>query len=195
MGTSCLNILNMLRSILSGVGLLIVGSVVNNVVNGDFQNQNEQKNLWSNFKFPDNNEDFSGSSATDDASWDETSFGSESGDVREGRHLGGGFGGFDPCGGYGGGIGGGIGGGHGGGYGGHGGNSQQVLYSLQYLALQLVEYVQALQTGGHYGGHNGGFGGNYGGFGGNYAGFGGNHGGLGGFGGLGGLWRSGRNFS
>ena len=101
-------------------------------------------------------------------------------DYREGRHLGGGFGGFDPCGGYGGGFG----GGHGSGYGGHGGNSQQVLYSLQYLALQLVEYVQALQTGG-----------NYGGFGGNYGGFGGNHGGFGGFGGLGGLWRSGRNSS
>merc|ERR1712106_1011146 len=117
---SCLNILNMLRSILSGVGLLIVGLVVNNGVIGDFQNSNEQKSLWSNFKFPDKNEDFSGSSATDDASWDESSFGSESGDVREGRHLGGG-----------------IGGGHGGGYGGHGGNSQQVLYSLQYLALQL----------------------------------------------------------
>ena len=103
---------------------------------------------------------------------------------REGRQFGG-LGGYNLCGGYGGGIGGGhsgFGGGVGGGY---GGSSQQILYSLQTLSLQLVEYVKALQTRGKQ------YGGNYGGNyeenydGNNYAGF-------EGLGGISGLWRPGR---
>ena len=111
---------------------------------------------------------------------------------REGRQFGG-LGGYNLCGGFGGGIGGGIGGGQsglGGGVGGgYGGSSQQILYSLQTLSLQLVEYVKALQTGGNQ------YGGNYGGsYGGNYEGNydGNNYAGFEGLGGVSGLWRSGR---
>ena len=51
-----MNILNMFRSIISGVGLLIVSLVVNAELLGD---KNEHKDLWSNFKFPDDAERFS----------------------------------------------------------------------------------------------------------------------------------------
>merc|ERR1711892_1068910 len=178
MGTSCLTILIMIRSVLALFGLTAITLGPHAEVVGDETKQNELKHLWSTFKFPENTRqsvDSSGDFVGESASQEGRSYQPDAAEeVLEPRHLGG-YGGLNLCGGYGGGFG--LGGGLG-----YGGNQQQVLYSLQYLASQLVEYVGALQ-----GGNVGGFGGNYGGFGGNY---GGNGGGFGG-----GLWRSGRNYS
>merc|ERR1711892_1122197 len=184
MGTSCLTILIMIRSVLALFWLTAITLGIHAEVVGDETKHNELKQLWSTFKFPENtrqSRDSSGDFVGESASQEGRSYQPDTAEeAREPRNLGG-YVGLNLCGGYGGGFGGGYGGGYGGGLG-YGGNQQQVLYSLQYLASQLVEYVGALQ-----GGNIGGFGGNYGGFGGNYGGIGG------GFGG--GLWRSGRNYS
>merc|ERR1711892_658250 len=108
MGTSCLTILIMIRSVLALFGLTAITLGPHAEVVGDETKQNELKHLWSTFKFPENTRqsgDSSGDFVGESASQEGRSYQPDTAEeVREPRNLGG-YGGLNLCGGYGGGFG------------------------------------------------------------------------------------------
>merc|ERR1711874_75829 len=105
MGISCLGFVNMFRSVL--VGLVCLSMSGNGEVLLDQPQQNDLKQLWSTFKFPDSPAAAQESNTLDTQDQEGRSYQPQDGDAREPRHFGGygGGGGLNLCGGYGGGYG------------------------------------------------------------------------------------------